>query len=233
MSKAKIAVYTSIFGDYDTLKYQTKQSVDCDFLCFTDNPDLQYNPQVRDGGESLWEIVPSPPHCVTPRMGAKFYKVMSHLCVPDYDYTLWIDGTATIHDPHCVERMIEKIGTSKLLLFGHPFRHCIHAESSHCWEFPKYRDQPILAQSQYYLDKGIRQNEGLWACGVVFRQGYTSKFNNVWWEEIYERTEQDQLSFPYAARVSGLDFRTLPGNIFNNSLVSCVLNHDGEGAKRG
>lgn len=224
--RPKVAVFTSIYGGYDTLKPQIKQSIPCDFLCFTDeDPIVAPLPDEKQEYEKWIVTKVKPLMPGTPCMSAKWFKVMSHRVLPGYDITLWIDGTAVITNPKAVETLINRIGTSQLGLFSHPFRHCIHSEADHCKDFAKYTYQPIISQAANYLDQGIYFNEGLWACGVLLRNGECAKFNTLWWEEIKKWTTQDQISFPYAARKSGLDFRTFHGNVFNNPYVSCDLTH--------
>ncbi len=36
----RVCIYTAICGDYDKLKPQPNQTVECDFLCFTDNREV-------------------------------------------------------------------------------------------------------------------------------------------------------------------------------------------------
>lgn len=37
MSKtSEVCIYTAIYGGYDDLMEQPKQSIDCDFVCFSD-----------------------------------------------------------------------------------------------------------------------------------------------------------------------------------------------------
>ena len=45
--KKKIAVYTVIMGDYDYLKEPEFVMDNCDYICFTDNPDLK---------SDIWQI---------------------------------------------------------------------------------------------------------------------------------------------------------------------------------
>ncbi len=75
----------------------------------------------------------------------------------------------------------------------------------------------------------------MWACGVIARRATAEvvDFNQKWWDEITKWTHQDQISFPYAARMTGLKFRTWVGeNIFSNPYVVCDLNHDGPNGDR-
>ena len=48
ISNSKIAVYTAFTGDYDTLKDPDFIDENCDYICFSDNPNLK---------SSVWRIV--------------------------------------------------------------------------------------------------------------------------------------------------------------------------------
>jgi hypothetical protein len=63
----------------------TPLAVDEHLVCFTDDSELQV-----DGWE-VRVVKPTHPH---PRMSAKYYKLMSHEVLPEFDQTLWLDGTS-------------------------------------------------------------------------------------------------------------------------------------------
>ena len=82
----KIAIYTSIFGDYDSLIENQFQIEGIDYLCFTDI-NLKSN---------TWKIIKSTPIYSDPNRNAKKYKILPHRYLKDYDYSIWIDGNFTV-----------------------------------------------------------------------------------------------------------------------------------------
>lgn len=125
----KIAVITAIYGNYEsTCKAFAKQSVPCDFICFTDNPEIQNND---------WVIDTTPYHLQhTPFEGsyinsidnnkhtfnmAKYYK-QSFINIPrlqKYDCIVWVDGTIAITSKDMARYILSKIYTHKIVAWAH------------------------------------------------------------------------------------------------------------------
>lgn len=199
----KVVVYSAIFGNYDQVKNQPVH-----VRVFN-----EFNSLVDIEGHN--------------RMKAKYYKCMPHEFL-DCDYSIWIDGSATIHDPKFVKRCLEYLGKSEVMCFVHPEgRRCIYDEADYCEDMPKYRDQDIRGQVNAYRQEGYKENMGLWACGMVVRK-HTKRvqiFNEMWWRENKDYTYQDQISFPYVAHKSGINLKTLWLNQRENDLITFNTPH--------
>ena len=65
----KIAIYTAFTGDYDTLKQPEFIDENCDYICFTDNPDLE---------SDLWTIIQMEESVLDNNRKAKQYKLLPH-----------------------------------------------------------------------------------------------------------------------------------------------------------
>ena len=83
----KIAIYTAFTGDYDTLKEPEVIDENCDYICFSDNPDLE---------SGLWKIVLMEDSTLDNNRKAKQYKLLPHKYLKDYKYSFWLDGTFKI-----------------------------------------------------------------------------------------------------------------------------------------
>ncbi len=68
-NQPKIVVYTAIFGNYDALKIIPQQSVNADYVCFTDNPNLK-----SDQFEIIYK---KQNHLEHPRMKAKEFEILN------------------------------------------------------------------------------------------------------------------------------------------------------------
>jgi hypothetical protein len=129
----KIAIITSILGGYEaTLKTPAKQTVDVDYYCFTDNPDIKHS------GE--WKIITEPYHFTHNEddnflnsyrtnkhtfMLAKYYKCHFNKIpiLKEYDVIFWVDGTIKIIDEFCVEKCLELINKGhKIVTMDHDWR---------------------------------------------------------------------------------------------------------------
>jgi hypothetical protein len=181
----KPIVYTTIYGDYDNLKDQPDIGVR--YVCYTDNPNLR---------SDVWEIIYDPiyPH-LHPRLRAKFRK----LICPFDTLSLFIDGSIEIVNPNIIEEL-SKFLKNGWATYVHPSgRTCITTELAESLPMEKYQDLPLQEQVDYYFKQGLPKDFGLWACGVMIRDGKFEDFGSKWMLENLAWTYQDQLSLPYLA----------------------------------
>jgi len=179
----KPIVYTAIYGGYDNPKDQPDIGVD--YICYTDNPDLKSN---------TWQVRYEPifPK-LHPRMRAKYWK----LVCPFDSLSLWIDGSIEIVDRNIIDRLSKYLDNG-WATYKHPSpRDCIKEELEASLPMEKYRDVPVKEQVEYYFAQGMPEHFGLWACGVMLRDGRFEDFGNKWFIENLAWTYQDQISLPY------------------------------------
>ncbi len=191
------AVYTVITGTYDDLVDPAVINPDWDYYCFTDD-ETRFRSDV-------WKIrrldhIIEGDNTRTQR----YAKTHPYLLLPDYDYTVYIDGSLTI-----IGDMTEYINVfsrgSSMLCFPHPLRQKLedevyaiktlrmHVEAS---EHPEFDEQ-----IQCYRQEGYKDNLPLVETGCLIRSNRDPLLNSVmetWWNEILNRTHRDQLSFGYA-----------------------------------
>jgi hypothetical protein len=196
LNRPSRAVYTAIYGDYDILNPVPAdcQSADIAYVCFTDND------AVAAPG---WQVRVEKPRFSHPRMAAKYYKTLSHVVLPEYDATLWIDASFQIEDPLFANDAFSYLDVADIALFPHPDRGCIYDEAKVSVTMEKYTNQPIKEQVEYYLASGHPRSAGLFACGIIARSSRSTsvrKLNELWMIENIRFTYQDQLSMAYLLR---------------------------------
>jgi hypothetical protein len=130
-SSAKVCFITAIFGNYElSCKKFVKQSIDTDFICFTDNPDIINNE---------WTIDTTPYHLINKNKMdndtfvnsinsnnhsfniAKFYK-QSFQSIPilqKYEVIIWLDGTIEIIYDKTSEYILNNIYDKKIIGWHH------------------------------------------------------------------------------------------------------------------
>lgn len=205
-----IVVYTAITAGYDTLKEQPHASRSAaSFVAFLDEP--------RES--STWRCFPIHGAFSDANRNAKIHKVLSHISVPDAQYTLWIDGSVTLRSADSIHTLVDAYLTDcDLAVFQHRVRTCVYQEASVCLQ--RRLDDPEIIWQQIcrYTREGYPPNAGLSECTVILRRhtAQVKAFNEAWWEEIRRGSKRDQLSFDYVARKLGLCYRTLPGSISDN-----------------
>lgn len=199
----KIIIYTAIFGDHDILKTQPKQTVDCEFVCFTDNPKLY----CENGANKQWKIILCKKQYWHPRMNAKRYRTHPSEIFDEYDCVVYVDWSAKLKSKHSLEILLEqfKIWT-EILCFKHPDRDCIfkEAEFTANANMKKYKwlEKTMLEQVEEYKKNGMPKEYWLSATWLIVSTNTekAKKFFHDRREECRKRTYQDQLSFEYLIR---------------------------------
>ena len=131
----RIIIYTAIFGRYDYLKKPTRFA-NCSYMCFTDDCHLN---------QENWVVKLEKGHCDDARRNAKIFKILPHRYFPEFDYSLWVDGThiPTLDVNILVERYLDG---EDIAFFNHPDRTCIYQEAKACKKLRKDSEDVIDEQ---------------------------------------------------------------------------------------
>jgi hypothetical protein len=229
----RACIYSAIYGEYDTLKDQPRQTIPVDFICFTDSPSL-----VPIGP---WQIIRNTRRDISPRMRAKYFKIMSHRIflhgratlletlpygiwcqLTWYDYLIWIDGSIQIYRADFAERMISYIRDSGWTMFVHPDRDCIYDEALASKKMRKYQALPIREQAESYRAEGYPEHNGLMATGIIGRNARDdriSEINEMWWQENVQWSYQCQMSLPVVLWRLGQSYDAINLNLWQNELL--------------
>lgn len=188
--KNKKVVYTAITGDYDELLTPKYVNDDWDYICFTDNDNIK---------SDFWEIRIMEHLDLDKGKKARKYKVLPHIYLPKYNYSLWIDGNYRIVDDinKYIKRYVKK---NPMLCLVHEYRDCIYEEAKKCIEMNLESEKVINSQINGYRVEGYPKNNGLVASGILYRKHNDPKviaLMNAWWAEINLKSRRDQLSFNY------------------------------------
>jgi hypothetical protein len=212
-SGERAAIYTAIFGGHDDLKPQPA-CPGVDFVCFTDDEELE---------SSQWRVVPSEPRYEQPRLSAKWFRMHPHVVLPEYRFTIWIDGSFTVKRDGFADRVLGCLGESGFALPRHPVRDNLLDEAEVSLAMEKYHGQPIREQVEHYRAEGLDPHVGLWMTGLLVRDNAnerTRRADEMWMEENLRWTLQDQISLPYVFWKLGVEPDEIPltGNPGNNDL---------------
>jgi hypothetical protein len=168
----KIAFITSILGGYESIcRPFAKQTVDTDFICFTDDLNIESNG---------WIIDTNPYHDTNPspldnglyinsmhKKGrlevlnnrhtfniAKYYK-QAWKNIPrleKYDVVIWIDGSIEITDPYVSEYMVELCNKYYVVSWHHEMRGGVLFHEAFSSYLGRYHNSNYLKQWQPYQD---------------------------------------------------------------------------------
>ena len=202
----KVAIYTAIFGGYDSLPKIVNQSIEVDFISFSDKPT----------DNSHWKsIIDDPPiSSKDNRFKSKWYKINPHLinALNQYDYTIYVDSSIVVFNSRFAEEVLQ--ATEEIGFFLHGQRNSIIKEAKASELQKKYADCNLVEQAERYVDE-IGKDNNLWAGGVIVRKAQLTNFNNHWWNCMKDSL-QDQISLPVALHRSETIPSNLPGSVFKN-----------------
>lgn len=210
----KVVVITAITAGRDGLK-ENQNTEGAEFVAFCDRPLVS----------NTWEIRPACDLFRDPVRNAKAHKILPHLYFPDYDYSLWIDGTLELMDP--APLLVERYLAECDVVFG---RHSVHRslddEVEACLR--EVLDDPALIQEQIEAGGVADSGPGFPLASAILRRHTptVAQFNAVWWSEICRWSRRDQLSLLMPPRVSdsaGATSRGLPSWIETLSIAISEL----------
>ena len=239
-SPKKIAIITSIYGNYDKFKSQdtVNNSDAVDWYCFTDNADIK--------ASKKWNIISTPYHSVINSdflqyknyynniesdkvknmMSAKYYKLQSHHIglLQKYDYYIWIDGSIFLRDEF-IKNITNLINQDyNLINFKHSVRNNVKDELSASM-YEKYDNQNLKYQYSQFVNDGFEDKVGLFENTIFIRKNitYINKLFDLWWVHNLKYSFQDQISYPYVLWKSGIKVdKVINENVFNNEKYSFV-----------
>ena len=174
---AKICFITAIYGNYESsCKQFVKQTIETDFICFTDNKNI-----IKNG----WKIDTTPYHLINKSKLddnthinslcnnkhsfniAKYYK-QAFTNIPilkKYDVIVWLDGTIKIIYDRTSEYILRNIYVRKIIGWHHEWRNgrlseeveaskkCIRYSSTN-WNGQSQPYQDVVKQYNFYLRDG-------------------------------------------------------------------------------
>lgn len=193
-NKKKVCYITAIYGNYEqTCKKFSKQTIDSDFICFTDNEYIQNNG---------WIIDTTPYHELNNSLDngeyhnsiknnkhtfniAKYYKQsFNHIpSLKDYDIIIWLDGTIEIIDENTSKYISLLLDQHKIIGWNHEHRNGIIKKevdasnmeryTSTFWNNQPQHYQDIYKQYEQYTNEGYNDN-------YFKSQNHPSQHYGVW-----------------------------------------------------
>lgn len=185
----KIVIYTAFTGNYDHLKDPEYIDENCDYVCFTDNPNIE---------SDIWKIIPMEHSNLDNNRKAKQYRLFPHKYLSQYEYSFWLDGTFQIKGS--IREYIYKYLKNPILNVLHDERICVYDEATVSAGIRRYPAKTLENQMNSYKEMGFPSNYGVVSSGAMFRQHNNPKVIKImedWWEEITKFTNQDQVSYSY------------------------------------
>ena len=195
-SKLSRVVYTANFGNYDLIP-KIKAEWNCDFICFTDNPNFS---------SPGWKIVVVHIDDESASVVNRRYKILPHIYLNEYELSLYVDGNINIvNDP--TELFEKYLATNVMAIPKHQDRTCAYEESIICINTSLANKEVTEKQMLRYKAEGFPANFGMTENNIIFRQHNDKTLillMNNWWTEYCNGGKRDQLSLPFLIWKSGV-----------------------------
>lgn len=215
-----IIAYTCNIGHYDLYRNIFPKDDTIKYIYFTDDG-------VPVNG---WQVLPVDIDITdNPRKLARYYKINSHLVLPEHDMSLWMDARFILKEG-AVEKFVREYKDNDISCFEYPYqrRFCAYDEADICAKNHPYNKDVIKKQTLRYEKEGFPRDFGLFATGIMIRKNNkkVAKFNETWWNEIKNGSERDQISQTYSSWKSGVEISKINNhrNVYSNDIVT-VYNH--------
>ena len=189
----KKVIYTALYGQKDSLKDPLHISDGFDYICFTDDPNLE---------SSVWSCIYSEPTSEDPVRSAKVFKLLPYKHLAQYEVSIWVDANFIIHgDINDFLDKIDNLQGVNMAMFQHDQgRNCLYDEATIICQTNRDDPDVVTRQMDKYRSVGYPPQHGLTACSIIVRRHHAEdiiKFSDAWWAEVEEFSRRDQLSCCY------------------------------------
>lgn len=211
-----LAVYTAILGGRDAFNHPTPIRDGWDFHLYTDE-EQPWSPT------AFVHRVTVPP-TADPRRASRKFKQLPHVCLPEYDATLWLDGSMRLKTGNLRPFVERYLRDRSIAVFPHRYCKCAYAAAREVCEAGIVDLDTCVAQMERYRAAGYPENHGMAECGIILRRNCpdANAFNELWFSEVREGSKRDQLSFDYVSWALGIPYALMEGDVMNNELCEFV-----------
>jgi len=156
---------------------------------------------------------------MTPILQAKIPKILGWKILPGYDYYIWVDASFSIPREDSVMWLLEKCIDVDAVFFHHNHRQTVEEEYKFL-QSEGEKGNPYIVKR--YKDEVFNplwlESSGLFACGCFCYHNNlkVQRMMENWWAQVSQYHINDQLSFPYVWKDSGVVIRSLDENIMHN-----------------
>ncbi len=239
LKSRRTAVYTSIFGQYDSICMPQAEAGRMDYYFISDE-------KKQDIDGYIWidakKVIPET--ITSPIKRNRYVKMHPHLLFPEYDYSIYVDGNIEIKQD--ISSFIRE-SRSGISVFMHPRRDCIFYEAVTIVNFKRVPADDVNKQMERYIKEGMPLHYGLPEMPVIAREHNKPacrKIMDEWWNEFDRGAQRDQLSFMYVMWKNGMGLDDLSslGSDFRKSehlevkahqMLSCGIRNEKDSLKDG
>ncbi len=218
--RQRLVIYTALIGAKEPLANPLARlpagastDLDLDFVCITDNPQLQ---------SPVWRFMPIGARHLPPEKLSRRPKALPHEYFPDDTFSLYVDNTVSFKRlPQASD--LDTNRPQLFRAFQHGGRHN-PAEEATAIAMLGYDDTDVICrQLDFYAAlHPLNTITPLTTATVLLRQHHAEpvrRFGTLWWESILAFSKRDQLSFDFARIEAACPVDYWPGATHDNPLL--------------
>lgn len=215
VNSKKYVVYTCIVGDYDQPVEPKCISEECDYYLISDKkPENLKVFQWIDINEIVPDIV------ADNFRKNRFCKLLVHRIFPEHRYSVYVDGNIQIMGD--IRKYADRIGNSGIAVYELAYMDDLYEHALHCTASSFDKKDLIMSQMDDYYKEGMPRHFGMFECTILVRDNQNPvchKLMEDWWNEVFNRSYRDQLSFTYCLWKNGLEITDVGvlGNDYRNN----------------
>ena len=201
---SRIAIYTCIVGNYDKINEPSYVNKNIDYYIFTDQNIPEDSAWTKIDITSFQEYGK-----LTPIALNRMIKILPQHFLPDYDYTVYVDGNIKIIAD--LMPIVCNMGDAFIGIHTHAIRDCIFLEKNGIILLKKADLNIMKTQLEFYKKDGFPANFGLFQNSIIIRKNcdQCKKIMDMWWGEYQKYPTRDQLSLPYVIWKSGINIDSI------------------------
>lgn len=186
----RIAVYTAVFGNYDSVQEPLFCPDNVDHFIFTDGDIPPKSKWVKLPWEGLMDAAQ-----MTGTEKNRYLKMHPHLLFPDHEYSVYVDGNILITAD--ITPLAMGAESFPVAMHTHKDRDCVYEEIDACIEKRKDTPEALNRQRLTLQQLGIPPHWGLLEAPVIARRHHDPRCKEImenWWECFCIGCRRDQIA---------------------------------------
>ena len=189
----RFVIYTSLVGNYDTIRQPLVFDERFDFVLFSDKLAID-----RIGA---WNVRPISNFEGNDRLKSRYVKCHPTRVLSDYEASLYIDANIQISTQNVYNYFFDLLKEG--VEWGgiqHPSQNCVYEEMCAIVDLKWVHDYDVVDWYSTLKKAGFPENWGLYENNVIFRR-HTEKVDTIgdlWWQTLITGCKRDQFSLMYA-----------------------------------
>ncbi len=188
--RARVCIYTSLFGSIDDLIPVIEPAEGVDYICFTD---------YERNAKGWQQIIVDQPDQPSDNLNAKIFKILPHKFLSNYEYSLFVDANTVFLGRTKQLLDICRYG-GDFVMWQHPFRDDVYTEVCAVIAHRRHSPANIIKQLQHYSKSGLPRNTAMFEASFIWRRHNdpcVSTLMEEWWQHICKFSSRDQISLAY------------------------------------